>query len=357
MILRSSAVAALVVVALVVLAAPAMADPAEPGRYASEVIALEPQVDGVQLEVVGGDAFLELTVERGLEVEVPGYDGEPYLRVLADGTVEQNERSPATYLNEDRFGTVAPQEADAEAEPRWVEVATGGTYAWHDHRVHWMRADPPLNGGTGLVHEWEVPLTVDGQEVVATGRLVREPALAPWPWLALVAVVGGLAWAVGRRRPGWGLAACTVVGGGIATFVGWRAVASQPEAAGASPLPFALGAVALGLAVVGLAVRTRRSGAVLAQLAGLASAAVLGGWVILRFTVLTEPVLPTDLVPWIDRAGTALVFGLALAAAVLGVQAGGAARREGPEHDDPSGDRLDQPAEDRPVPVVEGAAG
>ena len=60
----------------------------------------------MRAHVVGGDAFLELTVDEGTEVVVPGYGGEPYVRFLADGTVERNTRSEATYLNEDRQGAV-----------------------------------------------------------------------------------------------------------------------------------------------------------------------------------------------------------------------------------------------------------
>jgi hypothetical protein len=69
-------------------------------------------------------------------VTVTGYRGEPYLWFRDDGGVYENRRSPATVLNDDRFGREPlPAEVDPEAEPEWERVATGGRYAWHDHRT------------------------------------------------------------------------------------------------------------------------------------------------------------------------------------------------------------------------------
>jgi hypothetical protein len=319
---------------LVVAAAPAGADPAEPGEYRSQVTAMDPEVDGVSLRVAGGDSFLELQVDPGIEVEVPGYQGEPYLRVLADGTVEENELSPSAFQNRDRYGTEIPAQADAEAEPRWVEVAGGGEYAWHDHRIHWMSPDAPprVQGGEGRVQDWEVPLVVDGEDVVVTGTLDKVAGATPLPWLALAVAVAAGGWFFGRRNVALAVPAFTVAGGLIATFVGWREVASQPEAAQASPLPVVLGVVGLVLAMVGAVLAiTKRS--VAADLCGLASAAALGGWVLLRFAVLANPVLVTDLDPTLDKAGTALVLALLVASAVLGVQ-GGAFASRAPAEDD-----------------------
>ena len=50
-----------------------------------------------------------------------------------------NERSPSRWVNDDRYGLATPPaDATADAPPEWVEVANGGRYAWHDHRIHWM---------------------------------------------------------------------------------------------------------------------------------------------------------------------------------------------------------------------------
>jgi hypothetical protein len=349
---RRGATAVAVGLGLLVLAAgPAGADPAKPGDYRSEVTGVglvededgelvpipdAAPVEGVTFEVRGGDSFLEMTVEPGVEVEVPGYEDEPYLRVLADGTVEENELAPTTFQNRDRYGTEVPPDADADAEPRWVEVATGGQYAWHDHRIHWMSPDAPPSvqggGGSGKVQDWNVPFVVDGEQAAVFGTLDKVAGTSPLPWLALALVVGGGGWFLGRRKVSVAVPAMTVAGGLIATYVGFREVASQPAAAGASPLPVVLGAIALALALVGAGLGARGK-AVAADLCGLASAAALGGWVLLRFAVLSNPVLPTDLAANVDRVGTTLVLAFAVASAVLGVQ-GGAFGSRAPAQDD-----------------------
>jgi hypothetical protein len=63
--------------------APASADPAGPSDFRSEVTGIEPDVTGVRAEIRGGDAFLELHVDRGHEVIVLDYSAstpKPYLR-------------------------------------------------------------------------------------------------------------------------------------------------------------------------------------------------------------------------------------------------------------------------------------
>jgi hypothetical protein len=58
-------------------------------------------------------------------------------------------------------------------------------------------------------------------------------------------------------------------------------------------------------------------------IAALASAATTGGWVLTRYAVFTKAVLPTDLSPNLDRAGTALALGTAIGGAILTVRSGG----------------------------------
>ena len=297
---------------LVVPAAPAAADPPRPTDHRSTVTAVEPPTPAVRAEVVGGDAFLELRVDAGTEVVVEGYGGEPYLRFRVDGSVERNRRSTATYLNEDRQGAVdLPSRADDEAAPDWERVGSGGAYAWHDHRIHWMgRSEPPGIGPGDVVQTWAVPLTVDGTPTEIRGELVLADTVSPLPWIAL-ALAAAAAVVVSARRRALVAQAAPAAAAGAALVAGWAEHAAAPAGSGSDPLLVAVPLAGLVAGVAGLALRRSTLG----PPATLASAAAVVGWAALRALVLWTPVLPTEMPAGLDRTLTALALGLAVAGA------------------------------------------
>ena len=317
--------AALAVV--VATAGPAAADAAGPGDYTSEVTGIVPAMDGVDAEIRGGDAFLEVTVEEGRTVIVEGYTGEPYLRFLPDGRVERNRLSTATYLNEDREGQVdipsAASEAGPDAEPEWEELASGGTYAWHDHRVHWMQdSSPNVERGEavgGAYAPWRVPIVVDGSQADIEGTLVYEESVSALPYLGAAVLVAGLLGYYGRRAGLRVTAAVLAAASAGAVAVGWADYASTPG--GGSPLHWTLAAVALVTATGAVVLAGRAAGLVLT----LAGAAALSGWGLFRIEVLFKPVLPTDLPYALDRTVVALALGVSVGAAVVAVLSSGVA--------------------------------
>jgi hypothetical protein len=323
---RSALGLLLVVLALVVPGSPAGADPARPTNFRSQVTSIEPPTSVVQVEVVGGDGFLDMRVEPGHEVVVEGYDGEPYLRFRADGTVQENQNSPATYLNRNRYAGAQVPEAiagDGRPPPSWKTVATNGRLAWHDHRIHFMGSDPSAVRGlsAGDPVEWSggVPFTVDGEQVVARGNYRLLDAPSPLPWMALAAAVTVVLVLLGRRRPVL-VAGVALLAGGAASFaVGWAQNSAIPPGAGATPLTVALPVVAMVTAAIAIA----RSSTPTGVIAALASAATTGGWVLTRYAVFTKAVLPTDLSPGLDRAGTAVALAAAIGGAILTVRSGG----------------------------------
>lgn len=297
-------------------ATPVAADPAGPTDYRSEIVAVDPAVDGLELRIIGGDSFLELANGTGDEVLVIGYRGEPYLRFRADGVVEENRLSPSTYLNEDRFGeTEIPDEVDADAAPEWRRVASDGRYAWHDHRTHWMNeARPPGAEPGDRVLEAVVPLTVGATPVDVTviSTLLAGPSPVP-------AVSGGavalIATGVAVLAVGWSLGlagTATAAAAAAATFGIW-AHRSVPPETGPSFLLWLLPVTALVAAMAALVLSGRARPPVGSALIALAGAE-LALWSWTRREALVRAIIPSNAPAGWDRA-------VILAAAVVGIAA------------------------------------
>ena len=321
---RTSAVLVIAMSMMVLAGAPAWADPPQPTNYRSRLLAVEPEVDGAELEVVGGDAFLRLTVQPGVEALVLGYgdgaaDPEPYLRFEADGSVLVNLRSPAHYLNQDRYGAEAPPpDADATAAPRWQEVAEGGTYSWHDHRIHWMSPQPPARIATEparqhTVFEWTVPFQVDGRPVEARGELLWLPSRSPL-LPSILGLVVLIAAALGvragdRTRAAGGVVA---IAAAVALLVSVGAAFAPGGAAVSAWTGLVLAIVALAL---GILVVRERSERLVPMLVAASGAVII--WAVQRLPVLTAPVLPSAFPDLVDWAGTTVALAAAIGA-VLG---------------------------------------
>lgn len=324
---------------LAAFAGTASADPAGPTPYESTIVDIEPDVPGVDLRIVGGDSFLDLTVEPGHEVTVLGYSGEPYLQFDADGTVRENRNSPATYLNEDRYAaTELPPNADADAEPDWRVLDDDGSWAWHDHRTHWMAPAPPLGLGPGdQVLDEKVDLIVDGVPVTVSVVSTWIPDHSNLPAI-LGGVTGALAVAAvtlarsgrtvsprprGRRLHGALLSAASAA----ALVVGLWHTWSLPNETAPPMTDWALPLVALIAALLSTVSPASSSGTI----AGVAAGVELVVWLVLRRDVLRFPVLPTNAPFWLDRAVTTFagVVGLSLAVVSLWMTFGPPSRTTG----------------------------
>lgn len=181
-------------------------------NYRSEINSFEPPLPSdVKIEVLDYDSYLQLIDQNGHEVMLYGYDGEPYARIEKDGTVQVNERSPATYLNDSRFAEeTVPASADAKAAPQWKTVDSSGTFIWHDHRMHYMsRSLPPSVKDTSQktkIFKYEIPMSIDGQKTVLHGTLwwVGSTGTSKLPFVIAAIVIvlggGGLVLWIRRRR-------------------------------------------------------------------------------------------------------------------------------------------------------------
>jgi hypothetical protein len=282
----------------------AFADAAGPTDYFTEITAVTPAsvLDVVEIDIVGGDAFVRIRVEPGHEVVVRGYlpDEEPYLRIDVDGRVERNIRSYATYYNEDRYGTDdIPDIVDTAAAPEWEQIASGGEYAWHDHRAHWMSEEPlvGLDPGDSLPQE-TIPIVVDGVEASISVVTTLQPAPSRLPVVA-GAVLGT---ALGLAGLVLGRATATLVAVALsmaALLAGGAQFLSLPASTGPSITWWLLPAVALACSIAVIAMY-RRSFWVETGLLAIAGLQ-LTIWGLGRRDHATSAYVPTSLPTDLDR--------------------------------------------------------
>ena len=157
-----------------------IADQGSSYEYRSEITSVEPRVPGLSVQVLEFADRLQLTNRTGKTVTIYGYEGEPYARVLADGTAEQNEHAPATYLNTNFYADVTvPSTAAAGDTPDWVVIDRTGQFEWHDHRIHWMSPVPPAKvrnkSKRTLIFNWQVPIEVGTERGAIAGQLFWTP--------------------------------------------------------------------------------------------------------------------------------------------------------------------------------------
>lgn len=277
-----------------------------------------PNVPGVRWRVLGGDELLQAMVTGDHEVVVLGHQGEPYLRLDADGAFE-NRRSPTVALHRERYRTEIPagdgdaSVYDAAAPPRWVRVNDEPVWAWHDHRIHWMSPrGPDVRGETVLYERWEVPVRIDGRDTVVAGDLRWIPPPPWWPWL-LGGLVLSLPALLGLRgRPpetqgplaAWP-AAVRPAGAVVAAVVALNAVHVVEDLSGWASMSqrlFAAGQTLMYLALaLGGAVRARRGDYAGVTALGIGAGALFLGQGLLYLPVLSSSQLGTVAPEWLLR--------------------------------------------------------
>jgi hypothetical protein len=189
----------------------------KPTNYRSRVVAIAPAVPGITARVVDLGAKFELTNRSSTEITVLGYESEPYLRIGPEGVFE-NLHSQATYINRSGQGGAVPLGIDTSptATPEWKKISSGHTARWHDHRIHWMSAQPPppVAESPGSFHhlsQQNIVFLRNGQRVGISVALdwVPGPSGVPWiPPLVVLFVVGLL----GAVVPRWWRVLAVLVG-------------------------------------------------------------------------------------------------------------------------------------------------
>ena len=178
-------------------------------NYRSYITRVTPNAPGLSLQVLEFADRLQLINRTGRTVTVFGYQEDPYARVLADGTVERNVRSPATYLNESFYGNVTPPKiADPTAAPKWEVIDRTGQFEWHDHRIHWPSPQLPPQvkdrSRRTLIFDWTLPIEVGSVKGTVAGQLFWVPDGSKEPLgvilLGVAILVAGLLFVIFVRR-------------------------------------------------------------------------------------------------------------------------------------------------------------
>lgn len=301
-------------------AATALADAAGPTDYRTSIVAIEPAIATIHPSIIGGDSFLRLVVDEGTTVDVFGYQSEPYIRFLADGTVEENRASASYFASRSRLGADLPDDFDENAAPDWHVVATDGDYTWHDHRTHWMtNSRPPGKQPGDVILRQSVMMVVDGvttEIIVESVWLAAPSALPVWLGGAVGLAIGAL---TGLRRK-FVTALPLVDLSLLALVVGVWQYSSVPGSTGPRPVWWAFPAVAL-IASVAFAVARRRPAGLLEHAALLLAGVNLVVWGWQRRDGFGKALLATNAPGWLDRATSAAALGSGVVAASIGLAA------------------------------------
>jgi hypothetical protein len=172
---------ALGLASVVALALPASAHDSV-ANFRTRLTSVTPALPGLHLTAPVDGSFLRVRNTSATPVVVLGYEHEPYLRISSAG-VWRNDRSPATYLNDEGSIGEVPADADPHAAPEWTKVSARPVARFHDHRIHWMGNGRPAvvdrdPASAHLLKRWTVTLVASDTTVTVAGTLRWEPGSA-----------------------------------------------------------------------------------------------------------------------------------------------------------------------------------
>lgn len=289
-----------------------------------------PTLAGLTVRIIENGSRLEASYDGDGEVIVEGYQSEPYLRITRT-SVEENLKSPATYINRTRNGTDEPATTDAKAEPEWHKISSGHVARWHDHRIHWMggQQPPAVRNAPDKKHvvvpDWVVKFRHGDDVEDAKGDLLWVPGPSPAPMLLLAGALVVVMAVVGRRAKPFipvAIAAATLVVVDIVhSFgIGFANAGTTMEKIGRtfSASTVSIPAWIVGAGAVWFLTRRKVDGFFAAVFSGLI-VAVVGG--LADSTVLSRSQIPFGFAPGSARPIVAISLGLGVGVAVASAMA------------------------------------
>jgi len=278
-----------------------------------------PASPGVEYTILStGSAPYVTAAVRGPHVfEVFGLQGEPFIRIAADG-VSLNRNSPSLYLTRDPSKKPAAPPAAVSQTPAWEKVSEQPVLHYWETRAEWPHTGQPDEarriGRPATVFRFAIPASYDGGHVAIQGHVtwIPAPINLEIPLLFVPLVVVGLLWIEPKARPyvrqiARGVAVAVLVAVALdaaRSILDLRSPGS--ETAGLAPLAVIPGLVLTAAVAVPRLLRADRR----------AYAWVLTFGAYLLVFGLLRPALPSSacaaLEPWLRRGE--LVVGLLVAA-------------------------------------------
>ena len=273
---------------------------------------------GVQIDIVGSDTFVRVR-SQGHDVQIPGYQDEPYLHITKLGEVLINDASPTSLLNSNRYGNVDTSNYVESNTPKWRTIATNGIAMWHDHRVHWMSPKrPAVIDAHNTVLDWTVPVVIDNTKTVVSGTLfLRDKANVLWWVVSLIVVLLGVYVSLAQRKV---FVFATTVTALVATVVGALQWAGLPSGARITPLLLMFSAGAFAIAVVATALSrnvSRPQHVAISLHAGAGATLVVCAWLLIGN--VRAAYIPGVEPAWLVRAIIPAMMGMGCVAMVDGV--------------------------------------
>lgn len=172
-----SVVLAAVLLAVAAPAAPALAHAADP-RISTVVAQISPPLPReVVVQVQAGIATQLVAANPTATVlEVLGETGRAFLQLSVQGVFADLETEE--FFTTSNPTGAAPPGTGKGGPARWVQISTGSSWGWYDHRLHPRQVDAPADPGRpARLGEFEVPVRYGEVRSVVRGEVLFSPRL------------------------------------------------------------------------------------------------------------------------------------------------------------------------------------
>jgi hypothetical protein len=168
-------------------------------RLRPAVTSVTPQDPHLKVTCTADGQGLQVTYTGSQPLIVKGYGGEDYLRIGPTG-VDQNERSPSLWFNQNRTLDGAPDYSAALQPPLWRHVSAARTVSWYDSRLHWLGSDTPPGAQADPRHShvlktWVVTMTIGTTATEVVGTVTWVPGASSSRVLIIELSLEGLGFA------------------------------------------------------------------------------------------------------------------------------------------------------------------